>query len=447
MKQPTQKQIKALRKRYNELIAEAQAKCITDFQEVRKYVFSKLADLKKDDKLYKILQSYIIEHYNEMFLNLKTSVVDNYNTAGVIEIGFASKTLGEKLAYIPAQVKILPKTKPFEITNRILAEKSVLKRSKIMAQQVTSTIAKSFEKGSSIQEVQKKIDVIMGFRNKYGQINDKAKKLIIEGKFSHRNGHIYETYRIARTETMRMASLRTHEVFNAVERDDKRLKLWAVLDHRTRPQSAVMHRQISDEKGRFRYPDGIFYELGEAPKQWSINDRETQFVVFLDNPTIAKELKQQEKAKLPNLQTLYEQTQGVATALRNSMPESQITTEYLRDNFDKELRKHYVVVGKLDTNVQQMLGSNTKDLRLSFDNFVKNQAKHPEIAYEMYKRANTYINQSQNIFKKNNQIISFVEQNNTLYQMVIKTTQNKDENYLQSIRVSNYTDLERYKKQ
>lgn len=218
-----------------------------------------------------------------MFLQLKTDIVNNYNEAGVIETNFAENTMGERLRFEPALVAVLPETKPFKITNRILAEKSILKRSRKMANQVTQAIADSFSADSSIQAVQRKIDIIMGFRNKDGRINDRAKALIIEGKFSHRNGHIYQTYRIARTETMRMAHIRQYEIFEGVERDDKRLKLYAVLDSRTRWQSAAMHGQISDKRGRFKYPDGVYYRLGEQPVQWLCNDRETQCVIFLEN--------------------------------------------------------------------------------------------------------------------------------------------------------------------
>ena len=104
MKEPTPKQLKALRKRYNELIAEAQAKCITDFQEVRKYVFSKLLELKEDKQIYKELEAYIVKKYNEMFIGLKGNILDNYNECGVIEYDFASQTLGEPIKYIPAVV-------------------------------------------------------------------------------------------------------------------------------------------------------------------------------------------------------------------------------------------------------------------------------------------------------------------------------------------------------
>lgn len=344
MKQPSDRDIKALRRKYNELIAQAQAKCIGDFQEVRTYIFNQLSNLKESDSLYQVLETYIITRYNSMFLQLKTDIVENYNQAGIIETNFAKNTMGERLSFEPVIVAILPDTKPFKITNRILSEKSVLKRSHIMANQVTQAIADSFANGSSIQAVQRKIDIIMGFRNKDGRINEKAKALIAQGKFSHRNGHIYETYRIARTETMRMAHIRQYEIFEGIERDDKRLKLYAVLDSRTRWQSAAMHGQISDKKGQFKYPDGIYYRLGEQPKQWVINDRETTAVVFLDNADTAKELKAQEKVNSINIDL-----------------------------------KQNNILPKLDNNALDILKSPNKDVLLKVNIIKRNKERHPDL--------------------------------------------------------------------
>lgn len=438
MKQPSDRDIKALRRKYNELIAQAQAKCIGDFQAVRDYVFNELANLKENDALYQALETYIINRYNSMFLQLKTDIIENYNQAGIIETNFAQNTMGERLRFEPALVAVLPETKPFKITNRILAEKSILKRCTKMANQVTQAIADSFATGSSIQAVQRKIDIIMGFRNIDGRINERAKALIIEGKFSHRNGHIYQTYRIARTETMRMAHIRQYEIFEGVERDDKRLKLYAVLDSRTRWQSAAMHGQISDKRGRFKYPDGVYYRLGEQPKQWVINDRETTAVVFLDNAETAEELKVQETPEVKDFKEFYDSTKAVATALRNSVPVSKISTNYLNDNITADLRKHYIVAGQLNNTVKNLLKSDTNELRLSFDNFVKNQAKHTDINYSLYSKAINFINNPDKYyFNKGNLVIEKEYQGNNLL-IALKTTKNKSENYLLSMYIANH---------
>lgn len=108
---------------------------------------------------------------------------------------------------------------------------------------------------------------------------------------------------------------------------------------------------------------------------------------------------------------------------------------------------NYIVAGLLNNTVKNLLKSDTNELRLSFDNFVKNQAKHPEITYQMYKNAVNYINNPFAQFPKGNQIISFYKKENTIYQIVLKTTKNKLENYLQSFRVGDYNDILKLQKQ
>lgn len=63
---------------------------------------------------------------------------------------------------------------------------------------------------------------------------------------------------------------------------NERLQKVSVLDDRTRPQSAQMDLQISDEEGRFTYPDGNRYVMGTQPVRWAANDRGTA-VPYIDD--------------------------------------------------------------------------------------------------------------------------------------------------------------------
>lgn len=286
MLEPNEKEYKRLLKKYHSIIGDIQSQCIGSIEEVRKYVYSKLKELENGKTSYTAVKMFVAAKYADMFFKLKENIVETYNKSAILEKNLVEKTLGAKIAYTPAVVKVLPESKAFDITNRILREKSVLKRSAILANRVTKIISDGIQSSSSISAIQRKIDIELGFRDKQGIITNKSKELIYSGRFSHKNGHIYQTYRIARTEAMRMASIRTKEIFDNVQRTDKRLKLISTLDERTRYQSALMNGQISDEKGRFKYPDGKYYYLGQQPPQWSINDRETSCVVFLNDKEI-----------------------------------------------------------------------------------------------------------------------------------------------------------------
>ena len=105
-----------------------------------------------------------------------------------------------------------------------------------------------------------------------------------------------------------------------------------------------MHGQISDKRGRFKYPDGVYYRLGEQPKQWVINDRETTAVVFLDNAETAEELNAQEKADSININP-----------------------------------KQNNILPKLDNNALNTLKSTNKDVLLKENIIKRNEERHPDL--------------------------------------------------------------------
>lgn len=282
MREPSNADFKRRLKKYYQMIATIQASCIGDIENVREFIISQLPLIEKGVSDYELLKNYIVEKYTQMFLGLKDDITKAYNESGKIEVGFLNNTAGAVVVKDLLPVKVLPNSKAFKITNRILNEKAISIRSSKMAKQVTSLIGESFENELSIQQIQKKLDIALGYRDKAGLITPKAKKLIIDGKFTHRNGHIYDTYRIARTEIMRISHVQTTEIYRKLIKKgfSCRLKMVATLDDRTRTQSRKMNGYFANKEGKFKYPDGNRYFIYEAPPQWSINDREAILVVF-----------------------------------------------------------------------------------------------------------------------------------------------------------------------
>lgn len=284
MKEPSEKDIKKEKQSELDKIAETNAKCVAGYLVIRNTVFNNISDgdLTKMNK-------YIKSEYGKVYTGLKGMIIDALNDAKDKNVKLVEKLLDESLP--PAKhYEVLPKTAPFKYTNRVFTEKSVSVRSQKAADAITKIIADGRNEGLAIKDIQKKVDIVMGFRDAQGRLTDKSKKLIESGKFAHRNGSIYETYRIARTEVMRMNAFAKYDQFDELRQryPNARLKLLATLDDRTREQSREMNGQISNAKGEFLYPDSKYYRLGTAPAQWCINDRETCIIVFLTN----KEAKQ-----------------------------------------------------------------------------------------------------------------------------------------------------------
>lgn len=276
----------------------------------------------------------------------------------------------------------------------------------------------------------------MGFRDSQGRLTDKAKELIKSGRFSHKNGHIYQTYRIARTEVMRMNAFSTYEQFLETKKQypNARLKLIAHIDNRTRPQSINMNGQISTATGLFLYPDGKYYRLGTAPAQWCINDRETQTIVFLDN------IKEQSQ-EFSNFNDIWAEADKLAKNALANRKTPELAVKYARNNLSGNIRNRYFNIAKLTDEQKTLLGAKSSDLRISVDSLIKNRIKHPEITAKDYLKVPEILKTPDIKPYKGNIANSLVfekkiENNNAF--LVIKSTLNKEENYFTSLYIGNH---------
>lgn len=288
MLKPTKKEQNEVKRKEINRIALMNIISFQAISSVRKFIRKRLLKIFKLSsptfELKKIEKAIIIR-YSKMFNDIKKSIINSYNQSSIESKFLIEKTLKQKLDFLKIDdLKKLPTTKEFRITNRILSTKSILKRSKNLALRTTKIIENSLRKGFSIQKTTKLLDIEFGFRDRQGKTTIKTLRLLKEGKLTRTNGHIYRTYRIARTESMRMASIQSNQRFDELRKkgfDNVRLQMISVLDSRTRPQSVQMNNQISSKNGTFKYPDGQFYRHGLAPAKWSINDRETTIIIFL----------------------------------------------------------------------------------------------------------------------------------------------------------------------
>lgn len=247
----------------------------------------KRASPRRREQILAMIERRVSVDYNKLLEEFGDDVLESLNKSSVEQRRLVTETLGHEppIPHFPIYTS-LPKTDEFALTRRILSEKSILNRSKGMARQVSEVLRDSQKAGLSIRNTTKKVEIQLGLRAQDGKrLTTKAKRLLRSGRFTHSNGHFYDFYRIARTETMRMASIQSNNQFKDLVSagEDARLKMVSVIDSRTRQQSISMNGQISRKDGKFKYPNGFYYEHGKAPARWSINDRETTITVFLEN--------------------------------------------------------------------------------------------------------------------------------------------------------------------
>lgn len=102
--------------------------------------------------------------------------------------------------------------------------------------------------------------------------------------------------RIARTEMHRISELAEQDQFKYARDElkiDLRKMLVETLDDRTRPQSAQMDGDISNEQGEFLYPDGRWYLPGSTNHpEWDVNDRARSVEVIEDYGPIVRRSKE-----------------------------------------------------------------------------------------------------------------------------------------------------------
>ena len=78
---------------------------------------------------------------------------------------------------------------------------------------------------------------------------------------------------------------------------------------------------------------------------------------------------------------------------------------------------------------QEILKSSIKEVRFSLDNIIKNRIKHPELDINDYKLIPEIIANPTKIVEDKEDVLLF-KNNNKYYKVVIKTTINKNENYI-----------------
>jgi len=141
-------------------------------------------------------------------------------------------------------------------------------------EQLYTTIVSGVESGLSLPNINKSIDIALGYRDSQTGLWIKDKAL--------RKGQTYKTMRTLRTEVLRMrATAETDQWVNAQDIVPSKLQLIATLDNRVRSQSANMDLQIANKEGKFLYPEvGYKFAHRSGLAKFDVNDRET--VITLD---------------------------------------------------------------------------------------------------------------------------------------------------------------------
>jgi len=116
-----------------------------------------------------------------------------------------------------------------------------------------------------------------------------------------------------------------------------------------------------------------------------------------------------------------------------SAPERVI---FARNFIDKKILNHCIDIGFLSAEVVRELGSANCILKFSIDNMVKNCITHSDVCFEDYKKIPDIAKNPSKILKsKNGHDVMLFKEHEKYYKLVVKTTQNKKENFVKSFHL------------
>ena len=122
-----------------------------------------------------------------------------------------------------------------------------------------------------------------------------------------------------------------------------------------------------------------------------------------------------------------------------------VQVEYARNFFNEFIRKSYFNIGIITDDVKKLLQSDRKEVRFSIDNLIKNKIRHPEIKKQDYNLIPIILSNPDKVIPKNRDVLLF-KKNENYYRLVIKTTENKQENYIKSFHKIEQDEFEKLMK-
>lgn len=180
----------------------------------------------------------------------------------------------------------------FSVLNPAVVEVSVLGTRAVWEKIGADTVKRVSKKYGSLAAYQPKYGsltevILKNRRQQLQQIQSAITQGLIQGKGAAKtaqdvrrimNNSVNDAVRIVRTESMRNMNAGAFANYNTTINQgiEMERKIIAVLDDRTRPQSARVDDEIATEDG-FLYPDGNRYLFpgNTGNPAWDINDRET----------------------------------------------------------------------------------------------------------------------------------------------------------------------------
>jgi SPP1 gp7 family putative phage head morphogenesis protein len=238
------------------------------------------------------------------------------------------------------------------------------------------------------------------------------------------NQSFNNAFRLIRTET---SFIDTQVTFEGYEQAAKELgleyyKYDAHLDSRT---SAIC-REMNDKI--FKLSEK---EIGLNAPPLHPNCRST-IQLILDEEDMKEPVK--ELTEFKDFGKFNRKAYGLANFVKQEGKSKKEIVDIARKMYDKNTLNSFYNIGKLTEEQKQLLGTNSDDIKFSLDSMIKNRIEHPDLNFYDYKKIEQILASPDKMqpSKKKKHIVIIKEIDNKPYQLVLKTTKNKKENFVVS---------------
>lgn len=235
-------------------------------------------------------------------------------------------------------------------------------------------------------------------------------------------------FRVIRTESAHVDNAVTFEGYRQAQEELglKYYKYDAFLDKRTSPICREMDGKI------FKIDK---MQVGVNAPPLHPNCRSTTQLV-LDDEDIKEPIK--ELTEFDDLDKFNRKGYGLANFANNISNNKKQALEFARTNYEKNTLNSFYNIGKLNKEQMQLTSTKSADVRFSIDSMIKNRINHPDIKLNDYKKIPEILQSPDKIVKDGEYHIKLFKKIDTqLYEVVVKTTKNKKELYLNSLHFSN----------
>ena len=148
-----------------------------------------------------------------------------------------------------------------------------------------------------------------------------------------------------------------------------------------------------------------------------------------------------------DLQELYNKSLELTKLALSKTLNKKDAILYARKNFNKSDLKSYYKIGILSKEQMKILNTKGNIIKLSIDSMIKNILEHPDLSIDDYLKLNKILHYPDEFIQdRKNNLRIFKNIENKFYEIIIKSTQNKEENFLTTFHRCDVSKLKQNKR-